>query len=89
MSQEQISVSVEDSAYDLMEGLTAIAVAIKSAKSQGIASEAEAGVVAAISAFSTKLGELQNLKSDLVSDHTGFYRGLLNGSLDLGTAILS
>ena len=89
MSDETISIVVEDSAYDLMEGLTAIMKAVKAAKAAGAIAEAEAGVAAAITAFSTKITEIQGMKADLLADHTGFYRGLLNGALDLGTEFLS
>jgi hypothetical protein len=88
MAQKSITVNVQDSAYDLMEGLKAIAVAIKAAKAMGVAAEAEAGVMAALAAFSTKMGELQNLKADFVADHAGFYAGLMNGALDLALTAL-
>jgi len=83
MANKSVSVNVQDSAYDLMEGLAAVAMAVKAAKASGVAAEVEAGVVAAISAFSSKVSELQNLKSDLLADHSGFYRGIVLGAQDL------
>lgn len=89
MAQKQITISVQDAPYDALEGVKAIVVAMKAAKAQGLAAEGEAGVLAAVAAFSGKLSEMQSMKAELLADHDGFQRALINGALDLGEAILA
>lgn len=88
MSAKMISVSVESSSYDLMEALTTVVTAAKAANAGGPVAEAEAAGAALITTIMPILSELEGMKADLNGDHTGFYRGLMNGGLDLGTVVM-
>lgn len=91
MAKEIVSVEVEKSGYEVMQGLAKFAKAVKAAHAGGanLIEAIPADVAAAVADLAPMIGQLSAIPAEAVEDRAAMLKGAMIGAVDVASAILS